>query len=135
MSNPLLRITTPRGTAFQYRDKNSEVKVKVEWAPSFGGDWTSHLSAVQAKFDTETLRITDKYVPMQTGMLRRSAQLASDIGSGELVWNTPYAARQYYCTARNRSYSATAGAYWGERMKADNLNYLADFARKAVGKK
>ena len=135
VSNSLLNITTPKGRVYQYKDKAGEVKVQIEWNKGFGDDWTDHLNTVQAQFDMEVLRLTDPYVPMQTGMLRRSAQLASNIGSGELVWNTPYAAEQYYHTSKSRGYSPTAGAYWGDRMKADNLTHLANFARKAVGNK
>lgn len=135
VSNKLLTIKTPRGTVYQQKSQSGKLKVKIEWDPDFGPDWTKHLNSAQAKFDMEVLRLTDKYVPMKTGMLRRSAQISSDIGSGELIWSTPYANHQYYDTSRSRSYSSTAGAYWGDRMKADNLTHLANFARKAVGDK
>ena len=132
MSNRLLQIKTPRGTVYQQKTKNGKIKVVLQWDKSFGPEWTERFSTVQARFDTEVLRLTDKYVPMQTGLLRRSAQMASDIGGGELVWATPYAGQQYYHTRQTRPYSPTAGAYWGQRMKADNLGHLAGFARKAV---
>lgn len=135
MSNKLLKITTPKGIVFQTKTKAGKTTCKIEWNPNFGSGWTDHLNTVQAKFDMEVLRLTDKYVPMQTGMLRRSAQVSSNIGGGELVWSTPYAAQQYYNTASTRSYSATAGSHWGERMKADNIKHLANFARKAVKNK
>ena len=68
VSNSLLNITTPKGSVYQYKDKAGEVKVQIEWNKGFGDDWTDHLNTVQAQFDMEVLRLTDPYVPMQTGM-------------------------------------------------------------------
>ncbi len=132
MANSLLTIKTPKGSVYQSKTSNGKTVVKVEWNPGFGPEWTKNLNTVQAMFDEEVLRKTDPYVPMDTGLLKRSAQLASNIGDGELEWNTPYASYQYYKTSRSRTYSPLAGAYWGERMKADNLSYLKNFAKKAV---
>lgn len=132
--NGLLKVTTPKGSVMQQKTKSGKVKISVEWDPSFGPDWTEKLNSVQAMFDQEVLRVTEPYVPMDTGLLRRSATLASNIGAGELVYATPYASAQYYDTANSRPYSSKAGGHWGDRMKADNLSHLASFARKAVQK-
>lgn len=134
MANKLLEIKTPRGVISQVRGKNG-VTIKMDWAPGFGPDWTKHLQGVQAMFDQEVLRVTEPYVPMDTGLLRRSAQMASNIGGGELDWSTPYAAVQYYGTSDSRSYSPLAGGHWGERMKADKLPQLEKFVKGAVSKK
>ena len=80
MANPLLKIRTPRGTIAQVAGKGCTVRLQVEWSPGFGPGWTDHLQGVQAKFDTEVLRVTQPYVPYDTHMLQRSADLASDIG-------------------------------------------------------
>lgn len=132
MANDLLKITTPRGAVKQVRNSTGEVSCKIEWAPGFGRDWAQRLTGAQAMFDQEVLRRTDPYVPLDTGMLKNTALLASDIGGGELVWSTPYAAAQYYNTASSRPYDALRGGHWAERMKADHLPQLQDFARKAV---
>lgn len=135
MPNPLLKIRTPRGTISQVAGKGCTIQLRVDWDPGFGPGWTDHLQGVQAKFDTEVLRVTQPYVPYDTHMLQRSADLASDIGGGELDWATPYAAAQYYNTAESRPYSSLAGAHWGARMKADQLPHLENFARKEVSEK
>ena len=108
------------------------IKLQVEWSPGFGPDWTSHLQEAQSKFDAEVLRVTQPYVPYDTHMLQNTAIMGSDIGGGELDWITPYAGWQYYNTSDTRPYDSLAGAHWGDRMKADNLPHLEDFARKAV---
>ena len=132
MANPLLTIHTPRGAVIQEQTRTGKVRIHIEWARDFGPRWTAALQGVQARFDEEVLRITEPYVPMYTGMLRTSAKLASSIGDGQLEWATPYAAAQYYGTKDSRPYSAQAGGHWGERMKADNLSYLANFVKKQV---
>ena len=136
--NDKIIIQTPKGRIAQRAYTKGRYKGKIylrlEWAPGFGPKWTKALHTVQAMFDTEVLRTTTPYVPMDTEMLRLSAQLASDIGGGELVWATPYAASQYYNTADYRPYSSLAGAQWGERSKADNLSHYASFAKGAVKK-
>lgn len=38
----------------------------------------------------------NKYCKEDTGMLIMSSLIHSDLARGRLVWNTPYAARQYY---------------------------------------
>ena len=38
----------------------------------------------------------NKYCKMQEGNLIMSSFIHSDLKAGKLVWNTPYAARQYY---------------------------------------
>ena len=132
MANDLLKITTPKGTVKQVQGKGGKVSCKIEWASGFGPDWTQKLTGAQAMFDQEVLRRTDPYVSLDTGMLKNTALLASDIGGGQLVWSTPYAAAQYYNTADSRPYDALRGGHWAARMKADNLPQLQDFARKAV---
>ena len=60
------------------------------------------------------------YLPMQTGMLMRSGDLGTVIGSGEVSYIAAYAHRLYYGThfKFDRSAHPDAGALWFERMKA-----------------
>ena len=46
---------------------------------------------VQQAIDSEILRVCDPYIPMDNGDLIRSGIANTVIGSGEVVWNTPYA--------------------------------------------
>lgn len=133
--NPSLTINTPKSTKLKVKNKGAVVEFTVAWAPSFGPGWTSRLQRSQTMFDTEVLRITDKYVAMDTGMTKNSAITASDIGGGELLYNTPYAGWAYRRGKVGAHNGTLRGPRWGNRMKADNLSYLANFARKAVGGK
>ena len=48
------------------------------------------------------------------GTLIESSQTASDIESGLLVWNTPYARRQYYTGAPSLEQNPNASILWCE---------------------
>lgn len=88
---------------------------------------------VQKYVDSEVLRLTDKYVPMDTGKLKESGVRNTKIGSGEVVYKTPYARRMYY----NKGYSFRGapmrGSYWFERSKIDNKKSILNGARNIAG--
>lgn len=50
----------------------------------------------QAEFDALVLQDSNYFCPIKTGTLEKSAIINSRLGSGQLVWRTPYARRQYY---------------------------------------
>ena len=51
---------------------------------------------VQAPLDALIMADSNYFCPIKTGTLQKSAIINSRLGSGELVWKTPYARRQYY---------------------------------------
>ena len=54
--------------------------------------WESGLEMLSS----EILKDCNYYCKEDTGMLIMSSYIHSDLKHGKLVWNTPYAARQYY---------------------------------------
>lgn len=52
--------------------------------------------AVQRYIDSEVIRQCEPYVPFDSGALNASASLNTHIGSGFVIYNTPYAHYQYY---------------------------------------
>ena len=113
---------------------------------------------VQKYIDSEVLRLSSPYVPHDTGTLEDSGNLATDVGSGEVNWNTPYARYQYYgkvmvspstgstwakagerkvLTDQNIRYQGGGlrGAKWFERMKADHKEEIVRGAAKIAGGK
>ena len=126
-------VKTPRGCVVEQRSKGGKVSTRIEWDPQFGPEWTERLNTAQTRFDVECLRLCDKYVAMDTGATKNSAQIASNIGEGELIWNTPYAGSIYRSKRKpGGMHGALRGPQWGDRMKADNLQHLAAFLRKQV---
>lgn len=74
---------------------------------------------VQRFVDLTVAKGMDKYVPFKTGTLKNSV-LSSAFGSGLLVYNTPYAKRQY---ETNRG-EGTRGKEWAERYLKENRERL-----------
>ena len=101
---------------------------------------------VQRYIDSEVLRLSDPYIPFQSGQLKRSGTLATDIGSGEVNWSTPYARYQYYGklmignapkTLTNIDLQYHGGGKrkekWFERMKIDHKKDIIAGAAKIAG--
>ncbi len=59
-------------------------------------DVEAQTRQVQAPLDALILSDSNYFCPLKTGTLQKSAIINSRIGSGELVWRTPYARRLYY---------------------------------------
>lgn len=86
---------------------------------------------VQKTVDSEVLRYCDPYVPFDTGALKTSGITATVIGSGEVVYNTPYARRQYY--ENSGKSGGLRGKQWFERMKADRKEDILRAAKAEAG--
>lgn len=87
---------------------------------------------IQKVIDSEVLRLNEPYVPFDTGALKQSGPLNTEIGSGEVKYRTVYARRQYYIPMNHEGQRC---AYWFEQMKASGgKEKILSAARKAVGK-
>ena len=84
---------------------------------------------VQKYVDNEVIKRSTPYVPYKTGNLANSAREYSSIGSGMVIWKTPYAKKQYYKGKEN----SKRGRLWFERMKADHKESILAGARKIAG--
>ena len=70
----------------------------------------------QQYVDSEVLRLSEPFIPRDTGALVDSGIINTQIGSGEVEWRTPYARRWDYQPA-NFQGAPQKGNYWFERMK------------------
>lgn len=86
---------------------------------------------VQQFIDSEVLRLTDPYIPFDTGKLKQSGTQHTKIGSGNVIYKTPYARKQYF---ENKG-SGLRGKQWFTRMKADHKQQILNGAIKVAGKK
>ena len=68
------------------------------------------------------------------GTLIESSQTASDIENGLLVWNTPYARRQYYTGAPSLEHNPNASIRWCEEAHDHFGQDWAKIAQKAFAK-
>lgn len=84
------------------------------------------IHKAQMKLDQQVITDSNYYCPLraaQGGTLQKSAQINTVIGSGLVVWRTPYARRQYYGVNFDHSKSANpnACAKWFEAAKARKM--------------
>ena len=107
-------IKTPKGTI----SLNAKGKAKLEFNSSFQPKFQGQYTRAQKFLDSEILRGTEPYTPLLTGILIKSGQLGTDIGSGLVQWIAPYAKAQYYSPRKPGSTTGPLrGPYWFARWK------------------
>lgn len=147
-----MRIDTPKNMTL---GSGKGTKVRIVWNPSFKPIWTNAYTSAQKYVDSEVLRLSDKYVPLRTGALKQSGYLGTVIGSGRVVYNSPYARYMYYGKvmrdAQGRALYGKApkhvtdepltyhgapqrGAFWFERMKAAHGHQILKGAARRMSK-
>ena len=89
---------------------------------------------VQQYVDSEVMRYMQPYMPKRTGAMIESMVTATDVGSGEVVVNTPYA-KKVSKKARYNDKEPLRGAHFFERMKADHNDDILNGAAVISGGK
>ena len=80
-----------------------------------------HYEQAQKWLDNEVVKDCTPYVPMDTGRLMNSGIEATNYGSGEVVYNTPYAAKCYYNNLNfSKDKHPQAQSRWFEKAKSVN---------------
>ena len=119
-----LTITTPIGTLFTVQHRSGKCTAQIRWNKDVGGEMTTRMTDGRGKLMQRIIRDTHPLVPFDTGMLDNSAQLATDYETGEIIWSTPYARRQYYLHPMGEGLhgdNGLRGSYWAERSKNANV--------------
>ena len=88
---------------------------------------------VQAPLDALIMADSNFFCPLKTGKLQQSAIINSRIGSGVLIWRTPYARRQYY-DYHKPPYQPNPNACgkWVEAAKARWLDKWVRFVNERI---
>lgn len=84
---------------------------------------TAAIHKAQMKLDQQVITDSNYYVPLKTSTLQKSAIINTVLGSGEVVWRTDYARRQYYGVNFDHSKQSNpnACARWFEAAKARKM--------------
>ncbi len=90
---------------------------------------------VQRFIDNEVIRRCDRRVPVRSHTLVKSAKLHTKIGSGKVVYVTPYAKRQYYTNDGSHQAETLRKGKWFELMKNAEKKEILEGARKIAGEK
>lgn len=76
-----------------------------------------------SKLSTVVLQDCNKYCKEDTGMLVISSYTHSKLDEGKLIWQTPYAARQYYeIRTAHKDVNPLASWRWCEVAKTNHLD-------------
>lgn len=129
MSKPIFE--QPAG----YRFRAEGVQMSLDWRANFGAEKTAALQKAQFATAQKAAALIDQYVPFDTGILKNSVNQASKFDEGLLVYNTPYARRQYYLHEQGAGLhgdNRLRGSYWGQRAIADHKDELEKFAHDAA---
>lgn len=140
-------VETPRGKIIQTKSDNGTIVAELKWKPGFGSEYSAKYNQAQSFVDSEVLRLCDPLTPMRSKALILSGTLATDVGSGLVQYNAPYARYHYYgklmvgpapkkLTEIDLTYEGAPqrGAFWFERMKANDAKAILKGAGKIVGK-
>lgn len=140
-------VETPRGKIIQTKSNNGTIVAELKWKPGFGSEYSAKYNQAQSFVDSEVLRLCDPLTPMRSKALILSGTLATDVGSGLVQYNAPYAGYHYYgklmvgpapkkLTEIDLTYEGAPqrGAFWFERMKANDAKAILKGAGKIVGK-
>lgn len=96
-------------------------------------DVEAQIRRAQAPLDALILADSNYFCPLKTGTLQKSAIINSRLGSGELVWRTPYARRLYY-EYKKPAHQANPNACskWFEAAKARWYNKWVRFVNEYI---
>ena len=92
-----------------------DVRVEINTKEITGNRGLLPHGLAQQTLDSEILRLCEPYVPKDLSTLIKSGVANTQIGSGKIIWSTPYARRWYYEPARFQG-APTRGNHWFERM-------------------
>ena len=129
MSKPIFE--QPAG----YRFRADGVQMSLDWRTNFGAEKTAALQKAQFATAQKAAALIDQYVPLDTGILKNSVNQASKFDEGLLVYNTPYARRQFYLHPEGECLhgeNGLRGSYWGQRAIADHKDEMEKFAHDAA---
>ena len=113
------------GLAFNVKTALNSAEIKA--------DLEATTRQVQAPLDALILQDSNFFCPIKTGTLQKSAIINSRLGSGELVWKTPYARRQYYEYSKPPYQpNPNACGKWFEAAKARWLEKWVRFVNERI---
>lgn len=102
---------------------NTAIKTEIE----------TQAKKAQAPLDALIMADSNYFCPLKTGKLQQSVIINSRIGSGELIWRTPYARRQYYEYSKPPYQpNPNACGRWFEAAKARWLDKWVRFVNERI---
>lgn len=76
--------------------KAQKMQVDLAWNKTFGKDSAMKFDTAQKYVDSQCIRLMKRYTPELNHILAKTPVLGTKIGSGRIVYISPYARYQYY---------------------------------------
>ena len=115
--------------------KSEAVRADVNWSRIQREFENGTYPQAQKILDLQVLKDSTPYVPRDTGNLTQSGIRATDIGSGEVIWDAPYADEQYYGKpSKAKDVHPQAVMQWFEAAKAARKDAWMRVAKRAAVK-
>ncbi|MCL2775928.1 MAG: minor capsid protein [Oscillospiraceae bacterium] len=120
----------------------SKFDVNINWSAALKekSNFIRPYGQLQKFIDSSVLQGVADYIPFRAGIAVKSGILYTVIGSGAIVWKTPYIRYIYFGISKRGNplqYDTTkhrkAGAFWAERYKADNMTALEASVKRKLG--
>lgn len=108
--------------------------VTIDWNEDIYEKSVAAIEKAQVVLDEQVLKDSNYFIPKDTGNSEDSGIIASLIGQGQLIWDTPYIRRIYYGVDFNfhTDQNPNARALWFEAAKANWLQDWVALANKEV---
>lgn len=114
--------------------RKTTMRIDVNWH-RLERELLDNVDKAQKVTDLQVLKDCGPYIPRDEGELERSGPRATVIGSGEVVWDEPYAQRQYYkLPNKARDVHPLAVMRWFEAAKAARKSVWLRVIKKAAGR-
>lgn len=115
-------IKTPGPVVVDVVFPNGSGQGVFNFSPDFDPRWNSKFEKAQKFIDSEVLSLCEPRVPKRNGILIASGTMSTEIGSGTVIYATPYARRWYYADGSKVKFTGAParGPKWFERMKAED---------------
>lgn len=124
-------IKVPAQPTINIRINGVLCRARLVFNPGLTPALRKNFQETQQYIDNEVLRLSDPYIPFDTGYLKRSGILGTVIGSGQIFYIAPYGRKQYYDgRAPGTARDPLRGRLWFDRMKTDHLDDIRSGAAK-----
>ena len=101
---------------------------KLIFGTNFAKKKNEQFQKAQKYVDSEVIRRCAPLVPFKTGALEGSSSSNTRLGSGKVIYKTPYARTQYYMGRASNQ----RGRLWFERMKVSNKKDILKGAKEQI---
>lgn len=96
--------------------------------------YNTKIKQIQAPLDSLIMADSNYFIPIKTHTMENSSIESTKIGTGEIVWRTDYARRQYYGVNfdHSKQLNPNACAKWFEAAKARWLEKWVRFVNERI---